>query len=256
MRPLIGIPCYTAKRAGTFNPIHAAGIPYIRALEEAGGLPILLPLYTDAESFDALHGRLDGLLLTGGGDVEPMHYGEPAKPRTQAPDAARDRVEIALVRNTLAEQTPILGICRGLQLLNVACGGTLYQDIPTELPSALNHNLTPKVVGSHTHPISIQAGSRLAAIVGATRHEVNSFHHQAVKRAGQDVTIVARAPDDVVEAIEVGGQAFCLAVQFHPERMYATDAAMRRLFGEFVSACRSSRAHVVAPTVAAAGTRH
>jgi putative glutamine amidotransferase len=242
MRPLIGIPCYTAKRAGTFNPIHAAGIPYIQAIEEAGGVPVLLPLYEEAESFAALRGRLDGLLLTGGGDVEPVRYGASTSPRTQVPDVARDHAEIELTHRTLPERIPILGICRGLQLLNVACGGTLYQDIPTELPDALNHNLTPKVAGSHQHPIAIQAGSRLAAIVGQTHHEVNSFHHQAVKRAGDAVNVTAWAPDGVVEAIEVADQPFAMAVQFHPERMYTTDAAMRRLFAEFVQACESSRA--------------
>lgn len=238
MRPVIAVPCYTTKRAGALAPIYAANQTYIQALEEAGGVPVLVPLYSQAETLATLRGRFDGLLLTGGGDVDPARYGEAAIPETQEPSQPRDEVEIAIAQSALAERIPVLGICRGIQLLNVACGGTLYQDIHTQVPGARNHNLTNRVRGSKAHPVSIEAGSLLARATGVTQHEVNSFHHQSVKGPGKGVRIIARAPDGVVEAIEVTAYPFGLGVQFHPERMYTTDPVMRRLFEAFVAACR------------------
>lgn len=238
MRPVIAVPCYSAKRAGALAPIYAANQTYIQAIEEAGGVPVLVPLYSHAETLDTLRGRFDGLLLTGGGDVDPARYGEPAMPETQPPSHPRDEVEIAIVKAGLAERIPVMGICRGIQLLNVACGGTLYQDIHAQIPGARNHNLTNRVRGSKTHPVTFEPASLLARATGVTQHEVNSFHHQAVKDPGMGVRVIARAPDGVTEAIQIDDYPFAMAVQFHPERMYTTDPVMRRIFEAFVAACR------------------
>lgn len=243
MRPLIGIPCYSAKRAGTLRPIYATNQAYVRAIEEAGGVPILLPLFDRPESLRALRGRLDGLLLTGGGDVDPARYGEQPIPQTEPPEAARDAIELELIDRTLSEGIPILGICRGMQVLNVARGGSLYQHIPAQLPGALDHNPSRRSRTDQKHPIAIEPDSHLAAILDTRRHDVNTFHHQAVKRPGRGVTIVARAEDGVPEALELPDYPFALAVQFHPERQYTTDPVVRRLFEGFVRACQTGTAH-------------
>lgn len=241
MRPVIAVPCYSAKRAGALAPIYAANQAYIQAIEEAGGAPVLVPLYAQADTLATLRGRFDGLLLTGGGDVDPARYRERAIPETQPPSQPRDEVELAIVGDALAERIPVFGICRGIQLLNVARGGTLYQDIRVQLPGARNHNLTNRVRGAKTHPIEIVAGSLLARATGVTHHDVNSFHHQCVKDPGEGVSVIAHAPDGVPEAIEIAGFPFAMAVQFHPERMYTIDPVMRRLFAAFVAACRDGQ---------------
>jgi putative glutamine amidotransferase len=246
LRPLIGIPCATVKRAGNLRPVYAGNPPYIHALEEAGGIPVLLPLFERPENVAALRGRLDGVLLMGGGDIAPARYGEWAIAQTEPPDAERDAMELELVDSVLSEGLPILGICRGMQLLNVARGGTLYQDIGSQLSQARNHNLSKGRLAGTTHPIEIQAGSRLEAIVGGRHHEVNSYHHQAVHRPGRDVEITARADDGVAEALELRDHPFAIAVQYHPERMYQRDGAAHRLFEEFVRACRA-RMETVSP---------
>jgi putative glutamine amidotransferase len=241
MRPLIGIPCATVERVGSSMPVYAGNPPYIRALEAAGAIPVLIPLYADVTLLDDLRGRLDGLLLTGGGDVDPRHYAESSHPKTETPDAARDQIELAITRNTLRQDIPILGICRGMQLFNVARGGTLIQDIPTQVPGAVNHDPSGDRSAFAMHSIAIEPGSRLAQIIGATSHTVNSYHHQAVAQPGDGVRVVARAVDGVAEAIELDDHAFAMAVQFHPERLFEQDARLANLFEAFVAACASGR---------------
>jgi putative glutamine amidotransferase len=253
MRPLIGMPCFAAKRAGTLRPIYAANQAYVQAIEEAGGVPILLPPFNDAQTLGALRGRLDGLLLIGGGDLDPACYGEQAIPQTQPPDTARDAFEMELIGSAAREGLPILGICRGMQVLNVARGGTLYQDIRAQVPGARTHDLSGRSHASQTHAIEIQPGSRLAAILGERHHMVNSYHHQAVHRPGEGVAIVAWAADGVPEALELLDHPFALAVQFHPERQYTTDPALRRLFEEFVRACQTSMAYPSRPLATPVG---
>jgi putative glutamine amidotransferase len=242
MRPLIGIPCATVERVGSSLPVYAGNPPYIRALEAAGALSVLIPLYADVTLLEDLRGRLDGLLLTGGGDVDPCHYGESTHPKTETPDAARDRIELAITRDALRQDIPILGICRGMQLFNIARGGTLIQDIPTQVPGAVDHDPSGDRSAFAMHRIAIEPDSRLARIIGATSHAVNSYHHQAVARPGEGVRVVARATDGVAEAIELDGHDFAVAVQFHPERLFEQDARLANLFGAFVAACANSRA--------------
>jgi putative glutamine amidotransferase len=237
MRPLIGIPCATVERVGSSMPVYAGNPPYIRALEAAGALPVLIPLYQDVTLLEDLRGRLDGLLLTGGGDVDPRHYDEACHPKTEQPDAVRDQIELALTRDALRQEIPILGICRGMQLFNIARGGTLIQDIPSQVGSVVDHDPGGNRSAFAMHSIAIEADSRLARIMGTTSHTVNSYHHQAVARPGAGVRVVARAEDGVAEAIEVDDHAFALAVQFHPERLFERDTQLAGLFAAFVEAC-------------------
>lgn len=247
MRPLIGIPCANVERVGSSTPVFAGNPPYIRALEAAGAIPVLIPLYSDVTLVDDLRGRLDGLLLTGGGDVDPLHYAESSHPQTEAPDAARDHIELAITRDALRQDIPILGICRGMQLINVARNGTLIQDIPSQVAGALNHDPGGDQSAFAMHDIAIEPDSRLARIFGATSHNVNSYHHQAVARPGNGVRVVARAADGIAEAIELADRRFAVAVQFHPERLFEQDVRMTNLFGAFVAACACDRPTFSAP---------
>jgi putative glutamine amidotransferase len=172
----------------------------------------------------------------GGGDVDPVHYGETAHAETQAPEARRDRVELDLLRQVIGEDVPLLAICRGLQVLNVALGGTLVQHIPAQVPAAIDHEMCLGGHDERRHSIAIEADSRLAALLGTPRYDVNSYHHQAIGSLGRDIRVVARTEDGVVEAAELPNRTFALAVQFHPERMVAVDPTMRRLFEALVEA--------------------
>jgi putative glutamine amidotransferase len=247
MRPLIGIPCATVRRAGTQPPLQAGAPLYVRAVEEAGGIPVLLPLYDDPVCVTDLQGKLDGVLLAGGGDVDPRCYAQDPRPETQPPDAARDQVELALVAAAIRWRIPVLGICRGMQVLNVARGGTLYQDIRAQMPGAQRHETPPGRRGECCHPIELAVDSRLGTILGGREHMVNSSHHQAVARAGTGVVFVASAPDGVIEALELPDHPFALGVQFHPERLYHADTRMRGLFVALVHACQTAERPTALP---------
>lgn len=237
MRPIIGIPCFTAKRAGTQRPIYGNNQAYVRAVERAGGVPVLIPPLSDELGMRAICDRLDGLLLTGGEDLDPDLYGEQPLPECGASDRQRDDSELAFTRWALDADVPLLGICRGMQLLNVARGGSLYQDLGTQQPHVEQHAQTRHPRSHRSHDIRILPDSQLAAILGTSRHSVNSLHHQAVNRVGDGVRIVAWSPDDVAEAMELPAYSFALAVQYHPEELEPTDEASQRLFSAFVRAC-------------------
>jgi putative glutamine amidotransferase len=237
MRPLIGIPCFAAERAGTNRPIYGNNQAYVRAIERAGGAPVLIPLLESPESVTAIRRRLDGLLLTGGGDLDPALYGEAPLPECGEPERERDEVEVALTRWALDERLPLLGVCRGMQLLNVVQGGSLYQDIVTQRPGAPRHDIIERPRGSRSHEIAIDPSSRLAAILGAPRQQVNSLHHQAVNRVGAGIEVVAWSEDGIAEAMELPDHPFALAVQYHPEELVPEDEASHRLFAAFVHAC-------------------
>ncbi|MBI4271453.1 MAG: gamma-glutamyl-gamma-aminobutyrate hydrolase family protein [Candidatus Rokubacteria bacterium] len=210
---------------------------YVRAVELAGGAPVLLPPPLGADARDALWARLDGLVLTGGGDVDPRHFGEPRHPAVAEVSEARDALELELTRRALAQGLPLLAICRGIQVLNVALGGSLHQDIPSEPGSPLAHSQTERR-HQPTHHVKVREGSRLAAILGTHEVDVNSFHHQALARLGRGLAAVAWAPDGIVEGVEetAGGDRFVVGVQWHPEDLVEHDPAARRLFAAFVTA--------------------
>ena len=207
--------------------------PYEEALRGAGIESVRNP-----ESLDSL----DGLLLTGGTDVNPVHYGQGRLRYSESPDDQRDALELRLVRDALAADLPVLGICRGLQVLNVALDGTLIQ----HLPSTLVHRVRAKGAESGRHPaahqIRVEPNTRLAEIIGAGEHEVNSRHHQAVDRLGQGLIVSALSEDGVVEGIEKPGAVFAVAVQWHPEDRVLVSEADRKLFTAFAAAMSRSLA--------------
>ena len=213
---------------------------YVESVKRAGGEPVVLRNSDDPAS---VVGRLDGLLLTGGLDVEPELYGEAPHETTQtAPD--RDRFELPLSKAAMEQDLPIFAICRGIQVLNVAGGGSLVQDIPSSITSDLNHSVdVPK--NHMAHPVRITPGTRLAAALGPGRDletcPVNSRHHQAVARVASGFVVSAVSPDGVVEAIERPDRTFCVGVQWHPEN-FVTSGEFAGLFREFVDA--AGRRHV------------
>lgn len=236
MRPLIGIPCFAAERAGTHRPIYGNNQSYVRAVEQAGGVPVLLPPFADPVSLAAAASRLDGLLLTGGGDIDPRLYGEDRIPECGEIEVERDEPELAIARWAVGQGVPILGVCRGMQLLNVLRGGTLYQDIITQHPTSPRHDHIDHPRTWRAHEIAINPASRLAAILGSPRASVNSLHHQAVNRIGDGIDVTGWSEDGIAEALELPDHPFAVAVQYHPEELVADDEPSRRLFAAFVQA--------------------
>jgi putative glutamine amidotransferase len=242
-RPIIGIPTQT---------LHAMdGIPtglpeswvmnqrYSRVVAAAGGLPVMIPLLEDEDTLRALYDRMDGVLIPGGVDLDPATYGETPRPSCGRLDPARDRVELRFARWAIAEGKPLFGLCRGLQIVNVALGGTLYQDIAAQRSDAIKHDYFPTAGYSRdhlAHSVTVSSGSRLDALVGTAPLKVNSMHHQAVKDLAPGLVPTAVAPDGLIEALESTDQQFVLGVQWHPESLTERDPRMHRLVAGFVEA--------------------
>ena len=209
---------------------------YADAVAGCGGTPVVLPLLEDPRELDSLARRLDGVLLTGSSsDVDPAHYGSDRLPACGAIQPLRDRLDFRLLDLALARRVPVLAICFGMQSLNVFLGGTLVQDIPSVLGSAIEHQ-NPGSEGRPSHGIEIARGSVLERLAGGTDGMVNSTHHQAVDRVGEGLDVIARAPDGIVEAVAArGGEPFILGVQWHPERSFAHDPFSRNIFELFLA---------------------
>jgi putative glutamine amidotransferase len=224
-RPLIGVTIGPEAEGSGYLRLRST---YPRAIEQAGGVPVLVPPLQDASLTDLLE-KLDGLVLPGGLDVDPACYGEQRQPRTEV-NAELDALELSVARWALASEVPTLGICRGQQLLNVACGGKLIQHI--------EHHRQGEPRDRLTHALEVDPASRLADILGA-RLEVNTHHHQAIRpdALGHGLRPVAWSPDGIVEAVESDTHPWLLAVQFHPEDLVAFHAPSQRLFEAFVQAC-------------------
>ena len=237
MHPIIGIPCYSAARADTARPLYGNNQSYVQAVLRAGGAPLLIPP-AETSVLAAIAERLDGLLLSGGGDVDPRLYGEEPLPECQPPEVERDATELFFTRWALERRLPLLGICRGIQVLNVVQGGSLYQDLPSQYDKPLRHNCAGEQRNYVAHTIQIDPDSQFGTIVGATTAGVNSFHHQAVKALGEGLRVVATAEDGVVEAAEMPDYPFVITVQWHPEAMDEDDPISVRLCAAFVAACR------------------
>jgi putative glutamine amidotransferase len=239
LRPLIGITTSNYHITGRSWGYNIAPTGYIRAVAEAGGLPVLIPVAVDPDTLHEIYASLDGILVSGGADIDPQRYGAERNPATQQSDPERDSAEITLTRWAVDDDHPLLGICRGNQVLNVALGGTLIQDIPSLGNSPLRHDIdSGQPGGHHVHEVDLDANSRLAGILGAVRLPVNSMHHQAVDRVAPGLHVTACAPDGVVEALEMPDKHFVLSVQWHPEEMVRVDDAMKPLFRAFVEAAR------------------
>jgi putative glutamine amidotransferase len=213
---------------------------YTRALEAAGLVPVIVPPFADPAVAASVIDAVDGLLLTGGEDVDPARYGAAPHPELGPVNAERDATELALVEAARARGTPVLAICRGIQLLNVALGGTLVQDLPSERPSDVVHS-ADATRDQRTHAIAVAEGSRLARAMGASRVTANSLHHQALDQVAAPLRVSGTAPDGVVEGVETPDETWwVLGVQWHPEELTATPEAWDRgVFAAFAAAVRA-----------------
>jgi putative glutamine amidotransferase len=233
--PLIGLTTYNQANKYGF-PIAALMHKYITAVTEAGGAPMLIPSGVDGAALVVLLNRVDGLLFTGGGDLDPARYKSAPHPSLDDVDPARDAVELALVKAAAATGTPFLGICRGFQVINVALGGTLYTHIAGQHPNAIKHKYDSGTERELlAHEVVIEAGTRLAEVFGERRFPVNSLHHQGVKDLAPGLRPAGRAPDGLLEALELPDHPFGVAVQWHPEWL-TIQLPARRLFQALVEA--------------------
>lgn len=205
---------------------------YARAVEKSGGLPFVLPLTVNEKQLEGYLAMADGLLLSGGGDVEPSFYGEERLPQCGEASKIRDEMEIALCKKAVEKGIPVLGICRGVQVMNIALGGTLYQHIENHA----RHDMPREPV----HSAVIGNGTRLHTIFGVETVSVNSRHHQAVKDVAEGLIVSARAQDGTVEAVEMPGDSFFLGVQWHPEGMYDRYDDMKKIFAAFLAAAKGN----------------
>ena len=244
-KPVIGVTCNydTSDSFGIANGVGTAGQDwnyvagdYAYALEKAGAIPVLLPHLKDMAVLVPFLDTLDGLLVTGGHDVDPRNYNTRMSGKCGRVIPERDEMDLFLTRYAYDHKKPLLGICRGIQIMNVAFGGTLYQDLESEGPYQ-HHFMDNSPRQYPVHKDTLERGSLLAKIYGKTEIQVNSYHHQAVKTPGENVTVTARSEDGVIEGIEVsGGNPFTVGVQWHPEMMY-TSEEQAKIFRAFTAAC-------------------
>lgn len=240
MKPLIGISSGTFHDKAWCPPIAGHRQSYIDAVVNAGGVPLLIPPLADEAVLRALYERIDGVLLAGGGDIAPSWYGEEPHAYLGNVDTARDHTEMPLARWAFAESKPILGICRGVQVLNVALGGSLYQDIPSQIDTTLEHDVsyTKEDWTYMAHELRIASDSRLARVLGVAQLRTNSLHHQSVKAIATGLRPTAWAPDGVIEALEGHNGSFVMGVQCHPEALQEqADPRWQGLFRALVENC-------------------
>jgi len=245
MKPLIGITCNYdySDDVGIRSDMGPAGQDwnliagdYIYSIEKAGGIPVLIPQFKNFDNARGILARLDGVLISGGNDVGTERYGAFPKEYCGKVMPERDQQDIEIAKYVLKENIPVLGICRGAQIINVALGGTLYQDIEKE-GSFENHSNVDRYPRNYPwHKVSLSKGSLLASVFGTEEIAVNSLHHQAVLMPGANIKITAVSSDGVAEGIEVAGQKFAVAVQWHPEMMYDS-FEQEKLFAAFLRAC-------------------
>ncbi len=246
--PLILVsPCLERKGAEFADVSISLSNRYTDAIMAGGGLPQILPSVGSRELVAEMGRRCDGVLLTGGDDIQPHLYDKDMPAELAAKvgqlEPERDVWETLLVEEVFAQGKPIFGICRGHQMLNVALGGTLVVDIPTQVPGALNHRQMDRKM-EQVHEVTVDRGSLLAKITGKQTLGVNSTHHQAVGRVADVLQVTARSSDGIIEAMELKDETrlpFCLSVQFHPERLIDLDPVFLRLFQCFVEACAKVR---------------
>ena len=242
-RPLIGVTTQTLQAIDNIPD----GLPhswvmnerYVSALAAVGAAPVLVPLLDDNVALRAIYESLDGVFIPGGVDMDPASYGEEKHELCGRTDLPRDRVELQLARWAREDGKPLLGVCRGMQVLNVVAGGTLHQDCTAHYPNSIKHDYYPTAGFARdylAHDAAVVSGSRLHAIVGAESIRINSMHHQGIERLGDGLTISATAPDGLAEALEGEGDAFLVGVQWHPEMLIDSDAGARALFRSFVEA--------------------
>jgi len=244
-RPLVGV---TTQSLQAIDGI-PEGLPtsvvmnqrYYHAAAAAGAAPVLIPLLDDLETLRAIYDAMDGILIPGGVDMDPATFGEPAHAELGRIDPARDRVEIQLVKWAVEDHKPVLGLCRGLQVINVALGGTLYQDLEAEYPNAIKHDYFPNFGFSRdhlAHDVAVAAGSRLRHALAGASVPVNSMHHQGIKSLARPLVASAVAPDGLIEAAELPNDSYVVGVQWHPEVFELSEPSSGELFRDFVAASR------------------
>ena len=231
-KPIIGIGSDIARKPGERDRAFVY-TTYVESLRRAGAVPLLIP--PQPENVDDLLDGLDGLVLAGGDDCDPAVYGEPPHPSVEPMDPRRQSNDLSLARAARERGVPTLGICLGIQMMNVAAGGSLIQDIDSAMKTEIDHASEPS--DRHRHDVLIEANTRLGGILGAQELNVNSSHHQAIKDVGDGLRITAQAPDGVIEGLEDPSHPFYVGVQWHPEDM-AGETSAASLFGAFVEAAR------------------
>ncbi|MEJ2750254.1 MAG: gamma-glutamyl-gamma-aminobutyrate hydrolase family protein [Anaerolineae bacterium] len=237
-RPLIGLTTYH-KMADQSPPIEIIGLmpSYIESIVAAGGLPVLIPLGLGDGELTEILTRVDGILLPGGGDIDPSVYGAEAHETMYGIDPDRDRVEIIVARQAVQRRKPLLAICRGHQVLNVALGGTLWEDVKAFMPQAIRHDHFRGFPRNYiAHSVTAVPDSQIAHLMGKTVINVNSLHHQGVRDLAPELRATAVSPDGLVEGTEIPGHPFAVSVQWHPENLIHDDPAMLSLFKGLVDA--------------------
>jgi putative glutamine amidotransferase len=212
---------------------------YLHAVQQAGGVPVLLPPQLSTSSLERLVRGLDALLLTGGGDVDPGSFGEAPHPTLYDVAPSRDALETQVTHMALEKRTPLLAICRGIQVLNVALGGSLHQDVATDPGTQIQHS-QKEARDQTSHKVTVTPRSRLGHVLGSEDIEVNSFHHQVIKSLGRGLVAVAWAPDRLIEGVELDDDSrWVVGVQWHPEHLVGSSEPARRLFSALVTAART-----------------
>ena len=233
-KPIIGL-CTSYEKSEKEDRIfinHA----YLDAVRHFGGIPLVIPAEAQADEQAFLLSHCDGLVMTGGDDIDPVLYGEPILNDTVFPAPERDLREPRLCAMAMERKLPILGICRGLQIMNVHFGGTLYQDIPAQLDTTVPHKME-RPFERVIHDCVLEPGSPLQVLTGRERIGVNSFHHQAIKDLAPVLAVMGRAPDGIVEAVWKPEYKFVWAVQWHPEMLWAVEESSQRIWEAFIAAC-------------------
>lgn len=233
MKPIIGLVPLVDSEKDSYWMLPG----YMEGITEAGGIPIMLPLTEDSDTMQRLVDTCDGFLLTGGHDVTPALYGEEPSPLCGECCPERDRMEAVLLADALAKDKSILGICRGIQFLNAVLGGTLYQDIPTQMASKEAHHQCPPY-HLPSHNVTLDPESPLYQVLQKEQLSVNSYHHQGVKALSPKLTAMAWAPDGLVEAVYLPSRRFVWAVQWHPEFSYRQEEDSRKIFAAFVDSTK------------------
>ncbi len=244
--PTIGITCLDDQPTqDPHAPRFGQNQTYVHAMAKAGAAPLLIPNLADKTLLRTLYDLLDGLLLSGGEDIDPAYYGETRHEKCGPVSPDRDEAELTLTGWAMDDGKPLLGICRGIQVLNVALGGSLYQDIQAQIQGGDKHDYRypgyPRNRLSHT--VTVAPQTHLAHILGLLNspcplYRVNSSHHQAIKGVAPGLTVAARAPDDIIEAVEAEGHPFAIGVQWHPEELADNDVRSQRIFDALVEACQ------------------
>lgn len=237
--PVIGCTSFR-RRVDKPSSFELVGIKrsYVEAIVAAGGVPLLIPIGLGAAQIEFLFQRIDGLLLPGGGDVDPSCYTDDARHSTlRGVDRARDELEIFMAQTAVSQGKPVLAVCRGQQVFNVALGGTLWQDLGSQMPAAIRHDHVPGHLRSFLqHDVSVLPDTKLACILASDRVQVNSLHHQGIRHLASELAATAYAPDGLIEGVEVPGHPFAVGVQWHPEELIHDDPAMLNLFRSLVEA--------------------